>query len=943
VSQSFDFFFKHLPWNFITKFHEGVVVQKNGCLQRSFEYRAPDIVSSSADGVNALAVRVNEFSRHLSSFPGWALHLEARRLQIREYPKTCFDSLAPYLVDKEREAGFKSSGRHFESVYFLTFTWKPPPESVKKLTSMFIQSSNAGEGSSSLKQNVEYFVNETNSVTGVLSGGLWLRPLGNQETAMYLHSTVSFNRHPIKYNKTWILLDRILPDQELETSLVMKLGGFYIPIVCINDFPDETYPAVLDALNRARVEYRWVTRYIVLDKEEGLKETKKKEKHHKGSRETIMQALSKNISGEASSSNVNHGAGVKEGDSIQANVEIDGDEACLGYLSTNVIVWDQDLKTALKKAEIIKIIIQQQGFTCKDEKLNALEAYKSALPGEVYSNYRALPVMSDIMSHVVPLSSVWAGFDFNKHAYDVSGVGTPHLVCSTVEGTPFFLNLNVGDVGHSAVWGPTGSGKSTLLNLLEIQAFKYPGSLVIVFDKGRSCRQAGLSCGGLFFEPAAENITGVNFQPLRDLETERDVHDAVDFIEACINAGGGVLNPAMSEAVRIGVQMMAEDQVPFEHRTITAFLQYINYKDPGSGKPAIHDLLCDYMITGRYGKVFDADSSGLSTDTRFLAVEMEALMNKGPKCVVPALVYLFNLVEKKFDGRLAFLFLDEAWLFLKNEKFSGKITEWLKVLRKKNVYVVFATQEVADVAESPLKSTIIQQCMTKIYLADPQAGNLAGVYSEFGLTPSEISLIASARMKRDYFYTSPLGRRLFQLDLGPITLSLIGSPDHALLDEIASLYEPGSPLCREILAAQGFDYSHLLEKGYPDGPPPAPRGGPVIQNFFTDQFERSIQMQEPLPEETAAPVNTHIFQNEDFINAVASLPDRKCKDGSGRAAASVAEQFNVSLSTIYKVKKILKYAEPDTVEELKRGAVPVKTAYKRLLKQPAPAPDQTAV
>jgi type IV secretion system protein VirB4 len=44
----------------------------------------------------------------------------------------------------------------------------------------------------------------------------------------------------------------------------------------------------------------------------------------------------------------------------------------------------------------------------------------------------------------------------------------PHLVCSTQEGTPFFLNLNPGgDVGHAAIWGPTGAGKSTLLNLLE--------------------------------------------------------------------------------------------------------------------------------------------------------------------------------------------------------------------------------------------------------------------------------------------------------------------------------------------------------------------------------------------------------------------------------------------------------------------------------------------
>jgi type IV secretion system protein VirB4 len=149
---------------------------------------------------------------------------------------------------------------------------------------------------------------------------------------------------------------------------------------------------------------------------------------------------------------------------------------------------------------------------------------------------------------------------------------------------------------------------------------------------------------------------------------------------------------------------------------------YVNYLDPESRRPVFKDMLGDYLWSGgKYGKIFDSRASGLSLDTRFLAIEMEDLMNRGPGCVVPALVYLFNLIEKKFDGRLSPLVLDEAWLFLKNKTFSEKIAEWLKVLRKKNVFVVFATQDVADVAASPLKTTIIQQCLTKIYLADPAA------------------------------------------------------------------------------------------------------------------------------------------------------------------------------------------------------------------------------
>jgi type IV secretion system protein VirB4 len=791
VSASTGYFYQHLPWNYITKFYEGVVIHKDGILQRTFAYRAPDVDSADKFEISTLALRVNDFAKRLGT--GWAFHLEAQRFQIREYPSARFDALAPYLVDRERESSFRAAGRHFDSSFYLTFTWKPPSESVKKLASLFVQPGGSSADGASVKQNVEFFVNETGAVAGLLSNDLMLAPLSNEETVAYLHSAVSFNRHPIRFPHTQLFLDRILPDSGLDTASpeAMKLGDQYIPIIGVNDFPEDTYPAILDTLNRARLEYRWVTRYICLDKEAGAKEARKKEKSHRGSRTTLLQTFAESTTGEKTKA-VNHGAGVKEQDSIEAGVEIETDQAAVGYLTTSVIVWDPDFKKARKKADMVKTIINSQGFTAKYEDYNALEAFKAMMPGNVYSNYRALPVMSYTFSHVVPLSSVWAGFRHNGHARNVTGVGAPHLVCSTAEGTPFFLNLNVGDVGHTAVWGPTGAGKSTLLNLLEMQAFKYPGSAVVVFDKGRSCRQPCLASGGRFYEPAGENSSGVNFQPLRHLETDREMADAIDFIEACIAVNGTRVTPLMSAAIKESLEQLRGK--PASARTITGFLQYVNYQDPATRKPVFKELLGDYLIAGgKYGKIFDAAASDISLDTRFLAVEMEALMNRGEGCVVPALVYLFNMVEKIFDGRFALLILDEAWLFLKNETFADKIAEWLKVLRKKNVYVIFATQEVADVAASPLKTTILQQCLTKIYLADPSAETpvMRDVYRSFGLSDSEISLIARARMKQDYFYTSPAGRRLFQLSLGPLALSLIGSPDHALLDSLSARYETG--------------------------------------------------------------------------------------------------------------------------------------------------------
>jgi type IV secretory pathway VirB4 component len=190
---------------------------------------------------------------------------------------------------------------------------------------------------------------------------------------------------------------------------------------------------------------------------------------------------------------------------------------------------------------------------------------------------------------------------------------------------------------------------------------------------------------------------------------------------------------------------------------------------------------------------------------------MGDLMRMGEEAVAPALDYIFHRIEARFDGRPTLLILDEAWLFLRHPTFVNRLQGWLKTLRKKNVYVVFATQEVADAANSPIAQTILQACPTKIYLPDEQAQTpaLASVYKAFGLTDTEISILARATKKADYYYKSVKGQRLFRLDLGPVTLAFVGmsSPaDQRFLDELERTTPPAERAL-EILAHRQLDWA----------------------------------------------------------------------------------------------------------------------------------------
>jgi hypothetical protein len=69
---------------------------------------------------------------------------------------------------------------------------------------------------------------------------------------------------------------------------------------------------------------------------------------------------------------------------------------------------------------------------------------------------------------------------------------------------------------------------------------------------------------------------------------------------------------------------------------------------------------------------------------------------------------------------------------------------------------------------------------------------------------------------------------------------------------------------------------------------------------------------------------------------VKDIPDRKKKDGSGRAAAAVAEMFAVSQATVYQARRLLKNGSPELVEAVRDGTISIKAAYRKLPREKEP-------
>ena len=95
--------------------------------------------------------------------------------------------------------------------------------------------------------------------------------LDDGETLTYLHSCISTRRQRVRVPETPMYLDAILVDEDLTGGLEPRLGRAHLRTLTIMGFPSQTWPGLLDDLNRLAFPYRWSTRAICLDKTDATK------------------------------------------------------------------------------------------------------------------------------------------------------------------------------------------------------------------------------------------------------------------------------------------------------------------------------------------------------------------------------------------------------------------------------------------------------------------------------------------------------------------------------------------------------------------------------------------------------------------------------------------------------------------------------------------------
>lgn len=395
----------------------------------------------------------------------------------------------------------------------------------------------------------------------------------------------------------------------------------------------------------------------------------------------------------------------------------------------------EDTQKALENTlSLAAVELSNCGLQSVREKINMEACYWSQLPCNSEYIVRKCIINTLNLADFAPMHNFPLGKIKGNHW------GEYLTILETTSGTPFFFNFHVRDVGHTLIIGPTGAGKTVLMNFLCAQAQKFKCRMYF-FDKDRGAEIFIRALGGVYNVVDPGKLGSLN--PLQLDDTGENRTFLLEWLKALAMATGERVS---AEDTKLLTQAIAGNyKLHPRDRKLANIAPFFGMDGPGT----LASRLSMWHGKGSHAKVFDNDIDKIDLSVaRIFGFEMAELL-KDKFSMAPALLYIFHRINLSLDGSPTMIVLDEAWALIDNEVFAPKIKDWLKVLRKLNTFVVFATQSVEDAAKSSISDTLIQQTATQIFLPNLKA---TSVYkSAFMLTNREYDIVKSIEPSSRYF------------------------------------------------------------------------------------------------------------------------------------------------------------------------------------------------
>jgi type IV secretion system protein VirB4 len=397
----------------------------------------------------------------------------------------------------------------------------------------------------------------------------------------------------------------------------------------------------------------------------------------------------------------------------------------------------RELNEAIAQA---RSLLADTGMVVVREDRAAEAAFWAQLPGNFAYRSRKAPITSRNFAAMMPLHNYPAGRKSGNHW------GEALTLLATSAASPYYFSLHAADpndpeggarkdCGHTFVCGPTGTGKTVFIGFCVAMARKL-GATQVIFDKDQGLKLLVLALGGQYLPFQHGVPTGCN--PLALDPTPGNVEFLKRFLRRLVQRPGRALSVAqeadLDHALRTTLGL-----APGRRR----LSRLIEALDPTEAE-GVHARLAPWceVTGGDYAWLFDnpADRIVPLLDTAAtLGFDVTEFLDSDVTRE-PIAMYLFHLTERMVDGRRLICWQDEFWRLIGQPAFEAFARNGPKTWRKNNAVMAMATQSPADVLDSTLARTVVEQTATKVFFPNPDASR-ADYVEGFGLTEREFALI----------------------------------------------------------------------------------------------------------------------------------------------------------------------------------------------------------
>lgn len=368
-------------------------------------------------------------------------------------------------------------------------------------------------------------------------------------------------------------------------------------------------------------------------------------------------------------------------------------------------------------------------------------AWFAQLPGNWHLRPRQAIISSKNFTNLAPLHN------FRHGKADGNPWGPALALMQTLSQELYYFNHHVSPPDHDAldemrpgntvVVGQTGSGKTALVAGLMLHAHKYPGWRGLYLDKDRSSEIAIRRVGGHYHTLRRGEPTG--FNPAQLPLNASNLAFCEQWLRLLAGPALSGHQAAEDSEISHAVRTVMDHAFPLPLRRLSAIWQ--NLPVHGGGN-SLRDRLRKWTAGEPLGWAFDNPVHSHHFDQPGVALygyDYTEFIDDAVLCA-PTVSLLLHLGKQLINGSPFIYYMEEFWKALASQHFAEFAYNEQKVIRKLNGLGVFITTSPSDVLQHPISKTIVEQCVTKLFLPNP-AADYDDYVNGFKLTEQEFKLV----------------------------------------------------------------------------------------------------------------------------------------------------------------------------------------------------------